>query len=78
MNDKKTILFTAVSSIIFFAPFLASAATLSLAPASGGYNVGDIISVNIMLDTQSDFARGADIRYLKTPVVPAFRLLRGH
>ena len=64
MNDKKTILFTAVSSIIFFAPFLASAATLSLAPASGGYNVGDIISVNIMLDTQSDFARGADIRYL--------------
>ena len=64
MNDKKTILFTAVSSIIFFAPFLASAATLSLAPASGGYNVGDIISVNIMLDTQGDLARGADIRYL--------------
>src|SRR3989344_9525064 len=58
---KKIIL---IVSVLFFMPFLASAATLSLSPSGGGYNVGDIISVNILLDTQGAPVQGADIRYL--------------
>src|SRR3989344_5826330 len=58
---KKIIL---IVSVLFFMPFLASAATLSLSPSGGGYNVGDIISVNILLDTQGAPVQGADIRHL--------------
>jgi len=58
---KKIIL---IVSVLFFTPFLASAATLSLSPSGGNYNVGEIISVNILLDTQGVPVQGADIRYL--------------
>ena len=58
---KKIIL---IVSVLFFTPFLVGAATLSLSPSGGGYNVGDIISVNILLDTQGAPVQGADIRYL--------------
>ena len=58
---KKIIILFAV---IFFAPAFAGAATLSLSPSSGSFNVGDIISAQIILDTQGQPADGVDIRYL--------------
>ena len=40
------------------------AATLSLSPASGNYSVGNIFTVNILLNTQGQAIDGVDIRYL--------------
>ncbi len=42
----------------------AATATLALSPASGSYATGDIVSVNILLNTQSNPIQGVDIVYL--------------
>ncbi|MBI5913296.1 hypothetical protein HY839_02545 [Candidatus Azambacteria bacterium] len=42
----------------------AAAATLALSPASGSYATGNIFSVNIALDTQSNPVQGVDVVYL--------------
>ena len=58
-----------VFSVLFF--FLgvgtASAATLSLSPASGSFTVGAIVPVQILLNTLNDQVVGVDIRNLNFP-----------
>lgn len=58
---KKIIL---ASLFFIFTPVFASAASLSISPPNGSYNVGDIITANIILDTQGKAVDGIDIRYL--------------
>lgn len=43
------------------------AATLSLSPSSGSYNVGKLFNVNIMLNTNGANTDGVDIYYLNYP-----------
>lgn len=74
INDK--IKFIIIFSAIFIAPVFAfgattsitlapsQSATLSLSPSSGFYNVGDIFSVAVSLDTKGNAAQGVDIFYL--------------
>ena len=40
LKNKKIILFGLLFAFLFFVPFISSAATLSLSPSSGNYNVG--------------------------------------
>ncbi len=61
---KKTLLAVFFTAAIILLPKLVSAATLSLSPNSGSYSVGQIFSVNILLDTQGQSIDGVDIRYL--------------
>lgn len=63
INNFKNIILTLFAAMLF-APGFVSAAALSLSPASGNFNVGDIISAQIILDTQGQPADGVDIRYL--------------
>lgn len=60
LNKKFFLFFT----IILAAPFLTSAATLSLSPSSGNQTIGATFQVNILLDTQTSSIDGVDIRYL--------------
>lgn len=49
---------------VFFAATITQAATLSLSPVSGNYNVGESFNVSIILDTKGHDVSGVDIRYL--------------
>ena len=53
-----------VALLLFAAPALTSAATLTLSPASGSYHVGDTITASIVLDAQGASVDGVDIYYL--------------
>ncbi|PJE64651.1 MAG: hypothetical protein COU90_02305 [Candidatus Ryanbacteria bacterium CG10_big_fil_rev_8_21_14_0_10_43_42] len=53
-----------VSIIIFASPFLASAATLSVSPATGSFTVGGTVTVQVQVNTEGSTADGVDIRYL--------------
>ena len=47
LKNKKIILFGLLFAFLFFVPFISSAATLSLSPSSGNYNVGSSLTINI-------------------------------
>ncbi len=61
---KKYLLTLFFLGIIILLPKFVNAATLSLSPSSGSYSVGQIFTVNILLDTQGQSIDGVDIRYL--------------
>ena len=48
-------------------PILADAATISLSPSSGTYDIGDTFNVDIFLNTESVGTDGADIHFLNFP-----------
>jgi len=60
---KIFILVSIMISMLFLAK-TATAATLSLLPSSGSYSVGQIFTVNILLNTQNQAVDGIDIIYL--------------
>jgi len=61
---NKNLLIAIFCGIIVFLPGLTYAATLSLSPSSGSYSLGQIFTVNILLNTQSAAIDGVDIMYL--------------
>lgn len=63
LSGKKIIQLAIFGSVLFFAP-KAFAATLSLSPAGGSYQVDQVFTVNINLDTQAVAIDGVDILYL--------------
>jgi len=60
----KKILFISILFLSVFSINLANAATLSLSPDSGSYPVGQIFTINILLDTSGQSIDGTDIHYL--------------
>lgn len=54
----------AVSFSFFVAPTFALAATLSLSPSTGSFTVGNVITVQIQVNTQGSASDGVDVRYL--------------
>ncbi len=50
--------------MLFMAPSMASAATLSVSPSSQAVRAGDTFTVSVQLDTQGSSIDGVDIRYL--------------
>ncbi len=61
---KKLIFAAALMFLVFVWASSAQAATLSLSPSSGSNSVGNIFTVTILLNTQSQAVDGVDIRYL--------------
>ena len=61
---KKIFILTLAITLTLFLAKTATAATLSLLPSSGSYSVGQIFTVNILLNTQNQAIDGVDIRYL--------------
>lgn len=54
----------ALLGVLFLLPMVASAATLSVSPASQSVKVGDTFNVSVRLDTQGASIDGVDLRYL--------------
>lgn len=54
----------AISLIFLASAFSAEAATLTVSPSSGSVPVGNVLTVNIQLNTQGDAAHGVDVFYL--------------
>jgi hypothetical protein len=51
-------------TVMFGLARAADAATLTLSPSSGSYDVGNVITVDIMLNTQGAAVDGVDVKYL--------------
>jgi len=62
MNNKILILIFVATTL--FLPGLTHAATLSLSPSSGSYSLGQIFTVNILLNTQGAAIVAVDIMHL--------------
>lgn len=61
---KKIIFFSIISLVFFLIPALGEAAILSLEPATGSYEVGQIFKIDVKLDTQGIETAGVDIHWL--------------
>ncbi len=64
MNIKKITTVIVFFFALFFTALSVQAATLSLSPSSSNYSVGQIFSVDILLDTKGTAIDGVDIVYL--------------
>ena len=66
MMKKYCLFFVLIAVAIFFVFGLdyVQAATLTVSPSSGTYEVGDTVSLNILLDTEDVDTRGVDVHYL--------------
>lgn len=63
-NNVRRIIAAIGASAAFAVAVPAFAATISLSPSTGNFNIGQTITVNVLLNTQGDAVDGTDLRYL--------------